>query len=142
MSHNSTYTQASSLNVKEILKIKENFPNLSLKKIEWVYKTINKTRKEKPCINMITKGSSRRQIIISMGNGNISKFISLSDEHVANINSVLRCIKSNIMADFICMDYYGIIITTNKVTSQSNLSTIKKYIKNVDTIEFNGIIFL
>ena len=77
-----------------------------------------------------------------MGNGNISKFISLSDEHVANINSVLRCIKSNIMADFICMDYYGIIITTNKVTSQSNLSTIKKYIKNVDTIEFNGIIFL
>jgi len=58
------YTQTFSLNIKEIVKIKENFPNLSTKKIEKVYKVINKTRKERPKINMNSKGPSQRQVLV------------------------------------------------------------------------------
>jgi len=50
-----SYTQTSSSN---IVKIKENFPNLWTKKIKEVDKVINKTRKEKPKINMISKSPS------------------------------------------------------------------------------------
>jgi len=39
--------QASSSNIKDILKIKENFPNLSLKKIKNIHRIINKLRKKK-----------------------------------------------------------------------------------------------
>ena len=52
------YVQASSGNVKEILKLKENFPQLLLKKIEDIYKTINRMRKPKLHINMTTEGLS------------------------------------------------------------------------------------
>jgi len=55
-----TYAQASSLNVKKVPKIKENFLNLSLKKIEDIHKIINKLSKTKPHINIITKGLSQR----------------------------------------------------------------------------------
>jgi len=55
-----TYAQASSLSVKKVPKIKENFLNLSLKKIENIHKIINKLSKTKPHINMITKGLSQR----------------------------------------------------------------------------------
>ena len=53
---------------------------------------------------MTTKDPSRKQIIISMNNDNKSKFIASSNVHITNINSMLRNIKSNIMANFIWMD--------------------------------------
>jgi len=46
------YVQISS-NIKKIIKIKENFPSLSFKKIKEVYKVINEPRKEKPKINIV-----------------------------------------------------------------------------------------
>jgi len=60
------YVQASLSNIKEILKIKENFLSLSTKKIEEIYKIINKPRKNKPKFNMTTKRSLRKQILVSM----------------------------------------------------------------------------
>ena len=74
-----------------------------------------------------------------MNSVNISKFVSLSGKHITNINRALKNIKSNIFANFVCANYKDLIITTNKVTSQLDLSTIKKYIKNVDIIELNNI---
>jgi len=88
---------------------------------------------------MTTKSPSRRQIIILIDNNNISKFISSSDNYITNINSALKNIKSEIMANFIYSDHYKLIITTNKVTSQFNLYTIENYIKNVNTIKFKDI---
>jgi len=55
-----SYAQASAPNIKKILKLKKKLPNLSLKKIEDIYKMINNSGKVKPRINMITKGPSRR----------------------------------------------------------------------------------
>jgi len=51
--------QASSLNIMEILKIKKSFPNISLKKIEEIHKTINNPGNLKLRINMTTKELSR-----------------------------------------------------------------------------------
>ena len=51
-----TYTQALSANIRDILKLKENFPKLSDKKIKKIYKMVNNSNMAKPKINMTTKG--------------------------------------------------------------------------------------
>jgi len=114
-----------STNIKKIFKIKDLFSKLSLEKIEENHKTINKPRKKKLHINMTTKGPSKRQVIIPMGNDNISKFISSSGKHIANINRELKNIKLDVLADFVCTNYYRLIITTNKVTAMFSLNIIE-----------------
>ena len=44
------------------------------------------------------------------------------------------------MADFIWADQRELIITTNKVVSMLDFNTIKKYIKNVDVVDFKDVI--
>jgi len=100
----------------EIIKIKNSFLNLSAKKIEEVYKVLNR-----PKLNIMTKDPSRRQVIIPMSSNNFQKFMSLLNKHVFNINRVLKDIKLDIMADFICTDNRELIIITNKVASTLNL---------------------
>ena len=63
----------------------------------------------------------------------------LSGEYISNINRILKNIKSEVMADFIHTDNWGLIIITNKVTSQSNLNTIESYIKNINIINIEDI---
>ena len=122
------------MSVKEVLKIKENFPNLSSKKIVEIHKNMNKT---KPYINITTKRPLQRQIIVLMKNGNISKVTLSVDNYILNINKNL---KSNIMADFVWADHHSLIITINKVISSSDLSTIESYIKNINSLESNDIL--
>jgi len=74
-----------------------------------------------------------------MDNDNISKFMSSSSKHIANINKVLKNIKSNILADFTWSDHQGLIVTTNKIVSLSDLSVIENYIKNIDVITTKNI---
>ena len=140
--NNWLYLQALFSNVKEILKIKENFSNIPLKKIEEIYKTINNSSKPKPRINMTTRRSFRYQVIIPIETDNISKFMSLSGDHISNINSTLKNIKLEILADFVHNNHCGLIITTNKIFSQYNPTTIKNYIKNVNAIESNLLLTL
>ena len=108
-------------------------------KIKKIHKFINELRKKKPRINITTKDLLRRQVIILISTNNIPKFMSLSGEHISNINRILRNIKSEVMADFVHTDNQGLIIMTNKVISQSNLNTIENYIKNVDIINIEDI---
>ena len=49
--------------------------------------------------------------------------------HIANLNSILKNIKSEIMANFAWMDQHGIVITTNKIASSLDLQNIKKVCK-------------
>jgi len=107
---------------REMLKIKETFPNLPNKKIEEMQKVINGSKnKVKPKTNMTTKDPSRKQVIIPMNNNIAKEFIKNSSSHIANINHALKTIKSNTIADFICVDSKEIIITTNNVSSGSDL---------------------
>jgi len=95
------YAQASLMSVKKVLKMKENFPNLSSKKIVEIHKTINNLNKTKPYINITTKRPLQRQIIVLIRNGNISKVILSMDNHILeNINRKPKNLKSDI-ADFV-----------------------------------------
>ena len=70
-----------------------------------------------------------------MSNDNITKFMRNSSVHVANINRALRNVKSEVLADFICLDPLGIMVVTNKVSMQSDLQIIEQYVKNSDNID-------
>ena len=117
--------------VKETLKIKETFLNLSNNKIKQVQNVINgANNKSKLKIAMTTKGSSQKQVIIPMSNNIAKEFIKELNSHVANINRALKAIKSNTLADFICAEDKGIAVTTNNVVSGLDLQEIEKYVKN------------
>ena len=137
-----SYDQAlapSSNTTREILKIKETFPKLQDKKIEHIQKIILREIKPKPCINMITKGPSRKQVIIPINTKNRNCFIKDSSAYVSNINRALKNIKSEIVTDFVCLDSMDIIITTNKISSTLDLQTIERYIKNINNIKSNQV---
>ena len=70
---------------------------------------------------MTTKEPSRKQIIIPMNNKNKLQFIKNLSSHIANINRILKNIKSKIVADFNRVENSGIIITTNKVAAPLDL---------------------
>ena len=113
--------------------------NLLNKKIKDIYKTINNTEKIKLCINMMIKGPLHKQIIVSIGNENISKFMSSSSEYVTNLNKALKDIKSDIFISFIKSNYCSLIIILNRVTSPLDLTVIKNYIKNINSVNTNDI---
>lgn len=96
----------------------------------------------KPKFNITTKCSSRRQVLTSISMENSEKFMVLSYKHVTNINEALKNIKSDIIVDYIRNNYRGLTITINKVTSTLDLNTIEKYIKNINSVEFDNIIML
>ena len=130
------YAQALSANIKKVIKIKKKFLNLPTKKIKEIQKIINRPKKEKLRFNMTTKRLSRRQILVSISLSNSAKIMTIFSKHVTNINKVFRIIKSDVMADFICADNCGLTITTNKVVFPLYFNRIEKYIKSVDTIDF------
>jgi len=70
---------------------------------------------------MIMKELLYKQVIVPMNINNIRKFIKNSSTHVININKALKSIKSNVIADFIQIDDKGIVISTNNITSPSDL---------------------
>ena len=77
-----------------------------------------------------------------MNNTNICSFMKDFSTYVTNINRVLKNIKSDIMANFICIEKISLVITTNKVASTLNLQIIKKYVKNSYSIKVNNVNFL
>ena len=87
----------------------------------------------------MTKGLSRKQVIVLIDFINFNRLIITSNKHFTNINRVFKNIKSDVMADFIWANHKEIVITTNKVVNTSDLNTIGRYIKNVDAINLNKI---
>ena len=66
-----------------------------------------------------------------MSSDNTNKFVKEFSVYIANINRAFKNIKSDVMADFICIENKRVVITTNKIASLLDLQTIKKYIKNM-----------
>ena len=131
-----SYAQASksSTSTSDVLKIKETFLALNAKKIDQVNNIVHGQNKLKPRIKMTTKGPSRKHIIIPMSSKNISSFMKNSSLNVANINRELRNAKSGVLVDYVRSDNTGIIIITDKVAQQSDLSIIDRYVKNSNNI--------
>ena len=136
-----SYAQASKQvnNTSEVIKIKKTFPVLNAQKVDQIHKIVNSTPKSKLRIQITTKDSSRKHIIIPMSNDNILKFIKESLLHVANINWALKNAKSEILVDIIRSDMASIIVVTNKVVIQSDLYIIENYITKVDNINIINV---
>ena len=84
---------------------------------------------------MTTKGPSRKQVIIPMSLLNTNRFMVKSNQHVTNINKLLKDVKSDILANFICTNNKEMIITTDKVAANLDIKVIEKYVKNVDKVK-------
>ena len=127
----------------KILKIKEMFTKLQVRKIGNIHKIINGSRKPKPKVNITTKKLSRKQVIILMSNENKTRFIEFSSKHIAkhiaNLNNVLKNIKSDVIADFVYIDQAGITIVINEVTVSLDLQTIERYVKNTNHIDSDNV---
>jgi len=128
------YAQTTSLNILNILKLKENYPSLLEKMIEDIHRIINNTDKTKPCIKMTTKGSLQKQIIVLMSKTNVDNIMASLADHVTNINRALKTIKSKVMVDYIHLETMRVTIVSNAVASQSNLQVMERYIKNIENI--------
>ena len=83
---------------------------------------------------MITKGPSRKQVIVLISSNNNSNFMKNSALHVANINRQLQNAKSEVLVDYIHSDLLGTTVITNKVSQQSDLQIIDQYVKNSSDI--------
>ena len=134
-----SYAQASKSNlshIEDIVQVKEAFPALLADKVGKVLKIKNSGESnKKPKINMTTRGPSRKEVIIPMAKHIAKLMINSAHIHIANINKCLRNSKSDIVADFIQSTNNGIVITTNKLANNLNLSTIEKYLKSILNID-------
>ena len=95
--------------------------------------------KNKPKINMTTRGPSRKQVIIPIAKSNAELIINSANIHITNVNKCLKNIKSDIITDFICLTNNVIVITMDKPAIASNLNMIEKYIKNIQNISSDSI---
>jgi len=139
-----SYAQASKANIstsiEDVIRVKEAFPSLSADEVGKMLKAKNSSGgSKKPKINMTTKEQSRREIIIPMTKTNAKLIINSAYIHISNVNKCLKNSKSDTFADFIQFNINGIIIMTNKPTSNLDLSTIEKYLKNVQNVNPDSI---
>ena len=83
-----SYVQATkpSATTSDVLKIKEAFPSLNVKKVDQVNNIVNGQSKPRPRIKMTTKGPSKKHIIIPMSAENVFSFMKNLSTNVANIN--------------------------------------------------------
>ena len=85
------------------------------------------------------KELSRKQVIVSMSSKNTKRVITKLNTHIMNINSLLKDIKSDISAYFICSNNKDIVITTNKIAAVLDLKIMEKYIKEVNDVNVSNI---
>jgi len=114
-----SYTQGTSSNVSNILKLKENYPSLLVKRIEDIYRIISNMDKNKPCIKMT-----------------IMAFLA---NHVTNINRALKIIKSEVIVDYIHPETIEVTIISNPIASQSDFQVMERYIKNIENVMSDNI---
>ena len=88
---------------------------------------------------MTTSRPLQKQVIIPMAKLNAKLIINSATQYIANINKCLKNIKSDVFADFIYVSNNRVTITMNKLANVSDLTTIKKYIKNINNINSDFI---
>jgi len=95
--------------------------------------------KKKPKLNMMTRGPSRKKVIIPMAKSNTELIVKSAHIYITNLNEYLKNSKADIIADFICMSNNRIIITTNCSVSPSELSRIEDFLKKINNINPDSI---
>ena len=69
-----------------------------------------------------------------MGGDNVISFMKNLSLHIANLNRTLHNSKSEVLVNYIWSENSGIMVITNKVALQSDLSIIDNYIKSSNDI--------
>ena len=88
---------------------------------------------------MTTKDLSRKQIIILISTNNSNIIVLQANVYMPNINRLLKGMKSEILANFICSNNKSVIITTNKVVALLDLNIVERYIKDLNNIDSENI---
>ena len=106
MTMKKTYAQASksntSSNIEDILWVKKVFPTLLANEVGKMLKVKNSgVGNKKPKINIMTRGPSRREVIIPITKVNAELIVNSAHIHISNVNKCLKNSKSDIIADFI-----------------------------------------
>ena len=100
-----SYAQASKsnlLHIEDIVRVKEVFPALLANEVGKVLKIKNSRKgNKKPRINMMTRGPSRKEVIILMAKHIAKLIVNSAHIHIANVNKCLKNSKSDIITDFI-----------------------------------------
>ena len=90
------------LSIEDVIQVKEVFPTLSADKVRKMLKAKNSGGStKKPKINMMTRGQSRREVIILMTKANAELIVNSAYIHISNVNKCLKNSKSDTFADFI-----------------------------------------
>ena len=122
-------------NINDVIWVKKAFSALSADEVRKMLNIKNKGMgMKKPKINIMTKGLSRKEIIISMTKVDIELIINSAHIYISNINKCLKNSKSDIIVNFIQININRIIIIINRPASNLNLSTIEKYLKNIQNV--------
>ena len=87
----------------------------------------------------MTRVPSRNEVIIPMAKHIAKLIVNSAHTHITNVNKYLKNFKSDIVANFICITNNGIVITTNKLANNLNLSTIEKYLKSIQNVNSDSI---
>ena len=87
------------------------------------------------------KEPSRKQVIIPISKDNARIIASQANAHASNINRLLKEVKSEVLANFIWFNNKGIIITTNKAVANLDLKVVEEYIKELNNINLNKVIY-
>jgi len=89
---------------------------------------------------MTIKDLSRKQIIIPMGINNTEREIVKSNANIANINKLLKSIKSEVSVDFIYSNIKDIVVMTSKIATMSDLNIIEEYMKYLNNVNLSDVI--
>jgi len=128
-----SYAQATNA-AASILKIKEVFPALLNKKILEIHDVVfPKPDNKGHRIQHTTKGLSRKQAIVPTSDNIKDIIMGEANTYIFQINMLLKSIKSTTRAEFICLCPGGISINTNSVLNTSNLNTIERYLKSINS---------
>ena len=87
----------------------------------------------------MTRGLLRKEVIIPMAKSNAELIVNSAHTHISNVNKCLKNSKSDIVADFIWITNNKIIITINKPANTLDLSTIEKFLKNINNVNLDSI---
>ena len=98
------------------------------------------TTQRKRKIQIITKGPSRKQTIVSILEKYVDLIMKKASIHAGLINDLLKNTKSTIWSEFICPCLGGVSIATNNVPAPSDLSIIEKYIKSINSINNDKVL--
>ena len=125
--------------MKDIIYIKDAFPSLSLKKIVEINDLISKSKLVKLQIKMTTKEPSKKWVIISINKINTSVIINYTNSFIKNINNCLCESNLNTITDFVQLENYRVVTTTNQATSSQDMNIIEKCIKDSENINSEHI---